>query len=581
VKNIFLPLILFMPFYSYAQSVGQQQKDSLRSVIATARGQEKFDAFVRLSNIYYFEATRKKKKRDTLMAMYDEIDAQAAKEGNVRVQGIVRINRLNILTTTRQYDEVVKLTPAYLQFMEKHKDNKPMLNSYYIIYATCIDAYRNLSRTDEATVAVNDMYQHAKEHDNNIGMGLSLFSMGRIYNDQERYVEQEKCLREAIVALQDSALNKLTDIYLHLGQCLIEQERYEEALQLAGGDMESTIKRYEAQSGSVLLVAWLNQYMTYISAYAGLKQYDNLEIYCDKVEHMSNGSIIPYAERAMILASRKQYAKALEMVDKAIETAFPKYKLAAMKTKMEILLHSEGSKSMEILYKEIVELQTLEHNKKMNAQLDAIRTRYEVDKITAENERNQIEKIRNRNYFLFAFAGCILLTIALVLWMLLHRIIARKNRGLFRQIKEQDALLDSLRQTMPTAGDVPQNDIAKELRGNLQQRKLVLRLHDYLLQERRFACSEINFDRIINALATNRSYFYESVKIVTGQSPVDYIRAMQLGEAKKMLETTFDMSVPDIVDACGFPSRSTFYRLFRERYQISPADYRKIAKEKA
>jgi AraC-like DNA-binding protein len=59
---------------------------------------------------------------------------------------------------------------------------------------------------------------------------------------------------------------------------------------------------------------------------------------------------------------------------------------------------------------------------------------------------------------------------------------------------------------------------------------------------------------------------------------MEYIHAIQLEEAKQMLENHHELNIETIAEGCGFNSRITFYRLFRERYQMSPRDYRKMAK---
>jgi AraC-like DNA-binding protein len=428
------------------------------------------------------------------------------------------------------------------------------------------------------------MYEHAKENNNNIGMGIALFVMGRIYYDQNRLIEQEKCLREAIVVLKDSALNKLVDVYLHLGNCLIEQERYEEALQITA-EMESVIKRYEDENGAPMPNARLNQYMIYTTAYVELKQYDKAEIYCEKVESMSNGTIIPYTARAAIFASRKQYDKALEMADKAIETAYPKYKLLTMKTKMSIWLKKEGNEKMEKLFTEIINLQISEHNEKMNAQLDEIRTQYEVDKITAENELNQVEKVRNRNYFLFALGGCLLLAITLGIWIYNNRIIVRKNRGLYLQIKEQDRLADELKaikiqyeqisQLAPSDGDAEKLRATSLLPGNMQQRQLVARLHEYLLKDKYYSNYNIEIHQLVSEMATNRAFLFESIKVVTGKTLMEFLNDLRLDEAKRLLESS-TLTIEAISLECGFNATRTFYRQFRERYRMSPTEYRRF-----
>ncbi|GHT66829.1 hypothetical protein AGMMS50239_28940 [Bacteroidia bacterium] len=59
-------------------------------------------------------------------------------------------------------------------------------------------------------------------------------------------------------------------------------------------------------------------------------------------------------------------------------------------------------------------------NQELNAQLDELRTQYEVNKHIAEKEKTH-------NYLLFALAGCLLLAVALGIWIYLNRKIAGKT----------------------------------------------------------------------------------------------------------------------------------------------------------
>ena len=527
-------------------------------------------SYLQLTNIYYFEATEDRQKLDTLLALYDEMDAEAQRQKHEQAGGVIRINKMNILVTAQQYEEAVRLAPDYLHYMEA----TGLWNSYYYIYYSLINAHRNLGNTDEAMGAVDAMYQHAKEKGNNIGMGTSLFLMGRIYNDQNRLAEEEKCLREAIVVLRDSALNKSVDVYHHLGLCLIGQERYREALQVAG-DMEPVIKRYEEAGGAPVPNAWYNQYQIYISAYIELKQYDHAEVYCNKVEQMSNGAITPYAARAAIFASRKQYTKALEMANRAIENADPKGKLTAMKAKMGILLQQAGSQEMEKLFAGIIDLLVWEHNERTNAQLDKIRTQYEVDKITAQNERMEIEKSRNRNYFLFSLCACLLLAVLSGVFIYYNRLITHKNRGLYLQIKEQDRLTQELE---ALASQYRPHEPDEGAPGNPQQRELVSRLRDYLLSNKNFTKPDIERQELIVALTTNKTYLFESVKAVTGKTLQEYVNLLRVEEAKQLFDHHPDYTVDMVAQACGFHSVRTFYRLFSEQYRITPGEFKKMAR---
>ena len=60
----------------------------------------------------------------------------------------------------------------------------------------------------------------------------------------------------------------------------------------------------------------------------------------------------------------------------------------------------------------------------------------------------------------------------------------------------------------------------------------------------------------------------------TGLSPLDYIHALRLEEAKQMLEIE-DLSVEAIANEVGYEDASFFGRLFRRKVGLTPAQYRR------
>lgn len=116
-----------------------------------------------------------------------------------------------------------------------------------------------------------------------------------------------------------------------------------------------------------------------------------------------------------------------------------------------------------------------------------------------------------------------------------------------------------------------------ELGSERQRRELVVRLHEYLLRDRNFVHAEINRDELISALGTNKNLLSEAVKAVAGKTPMEYIRTMQLEEARRLLDRHPELTVESIAFDCGFNAPNTFYRQFRKYYGISPAQYRKLA----
>jgi transcriptional regulator GlxA family with amidase domain len=59
----------------------------------------------------------------------------------------------------------------------------------------------------------------------------------------------------------------------------------------------------------------------------------------------------------------------------------------------------------------------------------------------------------------------------------------------------------------------------------------------------------------------------------TGMTPLDYVHALRLEEAKQMLETT-ELSVEAIANEVGYEDTSFFGRLFRRKVGIAPGRYR-------
>ena len=59
----------------------------------------------------------------------------------------------------------------------------------------------------------------------------------------------------------------------------------------------------------------------------------------------------------------------------------------------------------------------------------------------------------------------------------------------------------------------------------------------------------------------------------TGMTPLDYVQALRLEEAKQLLETG-DLPVEAIADEVGYQDTSFFGRLFRRKVGLTPQQYR-------
>lgn len=75
------------------------------------------------------------------------------------------------------------------------------------------------------------------------------------------------------------------------------------------------------------------------------------------------------------------------------------------------------------------------------------------------------------------------------------------------------------------------------------------------------------------------SRFRHLFKQETGTTPAQYVREVRFCKAEAMLRTTFT-SLKEIVDEVGLVSLSHFMKGFKQRYGMTPGEYRITAKRK-
>lgn len=75
-------------------------------------------------------------------------------------------------------------------------------------------------------------------------------------------------------------------------------------------------------------------------------------------------------------------------------------------------------------------------------------------------------------------------------------------------------------------------------------------------------------------LNTSESNFYSIFKSATGKSPIKYLNDVRLSLACGMLFEP-GKSIAEIAEEVGIPDQFYFSRLFRQRYDLSPMQYRK------
>lgn len=81
-------------------------------------------------------------------------------------------------------------------------------------------------------------------------------------------------------------------------------------------------------------------------------------------------------------------------------------------------------------------------------------------------------------------------------------------------------------------------------------------------------------DNLIKIAGLNASKVQEGFKLQHGLTVCDYIRHVRLTKSEQLISQT-DLNISEIVYSLGFTSRSYFSKIFKERFECAPSEYKR------
>ena len=192
---------------------------------------------------------------------------------------------------------------------------------------------------------------------------------------------------------------------------------------------------------------------------------------------------------------------------------------------------------------------------------------------THEKEQALEESRTKSTIYLIVAVGALLLLLltGYILWVVRrdNRLLTEKNKVLYAQIQQREQAETEERerqQAQPTE--------------TLSQNQMIYRRLCKLMEDPAvYTDAECNHETLAQLLGTNRTYLYDALRECADTTPADFINRYRIRHAALLLATTDD-PVALVAELCGITNRSTFARLFRDHYSMSPTEYRRAAKEK-
>lgn len=87
--------------------------------------------------------------------------------------------------------------------------------------------------------------------------------------------------------------------------------------------------------------------------------------------------------------------------------------------------------------------------------------------------------------------------------------------------------------------------------------------------------STLNSSSVADKMCMSKSQLNRKIRTITGYNTAAYILQMRMEKAKRMLAST-DTPISDIAMKCGFEDASYFGRVFKQAFNITPSQYRKM-----
>lgn len=558
-------MLSLLPCLAGAQEAFQHEKDSLRGALEKAEGVEKLRTYSRLTGLYFMESNDDLKK-DTLFALYDQMDDEAARQHENSFRGLLRVNKLYVLLNRRAYDEIIRQVPGCLDFMAGHQT----WNHYYSVYNTLIRAYIFKGEVGKAIELSDKMYGDAKDRQSNEGMVLALIAMINIYQAQGRAEESEKCCREVIGMLdgKDYMHNRLCAVWFNLCQALFMQKRYDE-IPAAAAEFEKANRRSEASAKASIPAIWGNLWGVYARYYAKTGKYDEAETCCNRIDSLIDGApfrLIVSDVMAEVLNARGKYAEALERIDRAIDIVGDTRSTEAnvmRETKIKILSNMKRYEEANELIRFTASVEDSIRTDRYAAQIDRIRTQYEVEKLTKEKEVTG-------KYLLGAIIGIALLLAGMSGVAVLYR---QKNRA-YRALVNKGLQWAEMTAGKTTDGAETSVDDEPE-----EDRQLMEKADRMIQAELLFADPELSLEGLALHLGVSRNVLSHAINRCKHTNFSQFVNEYRIKESIRLMidPANKELSLKTIFEQTGFNSRTTFYNTFKKQIGISPSDFRKTA----
>ena len=459
---------------------------------------------------------------------------------------------------------------------ERVKEDEKLYSHVIILLAeNAIFSYR----IEEACNIVTNVFNYSEKHNNDMLKGNMLFMEGLLYRKINSLDKSYEYLNRSIEILNKKpeigTLLRISQIEGVLCDIYITDGKYNEAWKEARrreallsdlrskGECLALVDRQEAYLYSRL--AYLSQRQgRYIVANEYYQKFLTTDFSKSNLGLLEiNDYLLELGNYQDVIDNNKRFFLNVDMDDvvsviyqRALKQSATAYK---------------GIGNYEWAYSALEKLSEIKERHRLTIDRQFVLDRYDTAEIL--RYKQDLEKVENdlskRHNLLVFFVLVTVLLLILFAWVLYdHKRLDSRN-------KKITSLLLELRE----AKEESEHFQMEHINNVSPDYKIFLQFDEKVRNEKLYLSYQMQRDDFARLMGVDRNRFASIIKEYTGGGNLNsYLNDMRLEYSIFLLKNNPEMSIQEVGEASALPSSTTFYRLFKEKYDISPKVFREQLK---
>lgn len=459
---------------------------------------------------------------------------------------------------------------------ERVKEDEALYNRAIVLLAeNAIYSYR----IEEACNIVTNVLRYAEESGNEVLTGNMLFMEGLLYRKINSLDKSYEYLNRAIEILakrqEIGTLLRISQIRGVLCDVYVYDNKYDEAWKEAR-KREVLLRDLRSKGESLTLVdrqeAYLYSKLAYLShkqgRYVLANEYYHKFLKTDFSKNKLglldiNDYLLELGNYQEVIDNNKLFFLDVDMND-VVSVIY-------QRALRQSAVAYEGIGNYKWAYTALEKLSEIKERQRLTIDRQFVLDRENTAEIL--RYKQDLKKVENdlskRHNLLIFFILVTVLLLILFIWVSYdHKRLNSRNKKITSLLLElRDAKEESEQHQIEDIDSVPQDY------------KIFLQFDEKVRDEKLYLNYQMQRDDFAHLMGVDRNRFASIIKEYTGGGNLNsYLNDMRLEYSIYLLKNHPEMSIQEIGEASALPSSTTFYRLFKEKYDISPKVFREQLK---